>query len=61
MGSENIRRLKILASNLFEELKDINLFLVKCFMLEYIVKDVSQFAGISISDVFPCEYFNYVI
>lgn len=51
--SENIRRLKILANNLFEEFEDFN--------LDHITENLSRFGSLTILDASPYEYFNYFL
>lgn len=59
--SETIRRLKMVAKNLFEDLEDFNLFTLKFHMLDHIAEDVSRFGALNFVDASPFEHFNYVI
>lgn len=59
--SENMRRLKMLARNLFEAMFDSNLYCLKFHLLDHILEHVSWFGDPIVLDEFPYELFIYGI
>lgn len=59
--SKEIRRLKMLPKNLFEELEEINLFTLKFHMFDNIVNEVSRIGALNFSHTSLFEHSSYVI
>lgn len=51
----------MLTKNLFEEWEDCDLFMLKFYMLDHIMEQMSWIGSLSLLDASPFEHFDYVI